>query len=62
MDKRISRNDAVSYVKDGMTLMVGGFLTTGGPNELMDTLSESDVKELVLVTNDAAFTDKGLGK
>jgi acetate CoA/acetoacetate CoA-transferase alpha subunit len=62
MDKHISRNDAVSYVKEGMTLMVGGFLTTGGPNELMDTLSESDVKELVLVTNDAAFTDKGLGK
>lgn len=62
MDKHISRVDAVTKVKDGMTIMVGGFLTTGGPNEIMDTLSDSDVKDLILISNDAAFPDKGLGK
>jgi len=62
MDKRISRVDAVAKVKDGMTIMVGGFLTTGGPNQIMDTLADSDIKNLTLISNDAAFPDKGLGK
>ncbi|MHC1778725.1 MAG: CoA transferase subunit A [Bacteroidales bacterium] len=62
MDKHISRVDAVAKVKDGMTIMVGGFLTTGGPNELMDTLADSCIKDLTLICNDAAFPDKGLGK
>jgi len=61
MDKIISLDKAVSLVKDGMTLMVGGFLCNGGPNRIMDTLSKSSVKELTLICNDAAFEDKGLG-
>jgi len=61
MDKKISLDKAVSLVKDGMTLMVGGFLCNGGPNRIMDALSKSSVKELTLICNDAAFEDKGLG-
>jgi acetate CoA/acetoacetate CoA-transferase alpha subunit len=62
MDKLITINEAVDKLKDGMTIMVGGFLTTGGPNLLMDAISDSGVNELTLVCNDAAFADKGLGK
>ncbi len=42
--------------------MVGGFLTVGGPNRLMEALVETEVKDLTLIVNDTAFEDKGLGK
>lgn len=62
MNKQITLNDAVAKVKNGMTIMVGGFLTSGGPNTIMDSLAESGVNNLTLICNDAAFQDKGLGK
>ncbi|MBQ5593428.1 MAG: branched-chain amino acid dehydrogenase, partial [Bacteroidales bacterium] len=36
MNKRISLQDAVSKVKDGMTVMVGGFLAAGSPIAILD--------------------------
>jgi len=62
MDKLISLQDAVNKVKDGMTIMVGGFLTNGGPNAIMDALASSGVKDLTLICNDAAYPDRGLGQ
>ncbi|MFA5850831.1 MAG: CoA transferase subunit A [Bacteroidales bacterium] len=62
MNKIISMDDAVSKVKDGMTLMVGGFLTSGGPNTIMDALMLSGVKNLTIICNDGAYPDKGMGK
>ena len=38
IDKVISAEEAVAGVKDGMTIMVGGFLGTGSPEILMDML------------------------
>ena len=62
MDKSINLSQIVEKVKDGMTIMVGGFLTNGGPNTIMDTIASSGVGNLTLICNDAAFADKGLGK
>ena len=62
MDKFISLQDAVNKVKDGMTIMVGGFLTSGGPNNLMDALAKSGVKDLTIISNDAAYPDRGHGQ
>ncbi|MFA6769591.1 MAG: CoA transferase subunit A [Bacteroidales bacterium] len=62
MDKSINLSQIVEKVKDGMTIMVGGFLINGGPNTIMDALASSGVKNLTLICNDAAFADKGLGK
>jgi acetate CoA/acetoacetate CoA-transferase alpha subunit len=61
MNKRISLNDAVSMVKDGMTVMVGGFLGCGGPLRIMEALAESGVKNLTVIANDTAFPDRSLG-
>lgn len=55
-------DDAVSKVKDGMTLMIGGFLTSGGPNTIMDALALSGIKNLTIICNDGAYPDKGMGK
>jgi len=62
MDKTLSINEAVKLVKNGATVMVGGFLGCGGPNKIMDALSESDVKDLCVIANDTSFENLGLGK
>lgn len=62
MDKLISLQDAVNKVKDGMTIMVGGFLTAGGPNIIMDALAKSGVKDLTIISNDGAYSEKGHGQ
>lgn len=62
MNKRISLQDAVSKVKDGMTIMVGGFLAAGSPIAILDELAKSGVKNLTLICNDTAFADIAHGK
>lgn len=62
MSKFISIEEAVSKVKDGMTIMVGGFLANGTPNKIVDALAKSGVKNLTLICNDTAFPDRGVGQ
>ena len=62
MNKIISISDAVDKVKDGMTIMVGGFLANGTPERLIDALVEKGVKDLTLICNDTGFPDRGVGK
>lgn len=62
MSKFIGLNEALSKIKDGMTIMVGGFLANGTPETIIDALAESGVKDLTLICNDTAFPDKGVGK
>jgi acetate CoA/acetoacetate CoA-transferase alpha subunit len=62
MSKLISIKEAVSKIKDGDTIMVGGFLAVGTPERLIDALVESGVKDLTLICNDTGFVDKGVGK
>lgn len=61
MDKRISLQEAVSKIKDGMTIMVGGFLAAGSPLDILEALSKTDVKNLTLITNDTAYQGIGNG-
>jgi acetate CoA/acetoacetate CoA-transferase alpha subunit len=62
MNKKISVAEAVSKIKDGMTIMVGGFLSNGSANKILDALAQSDIKNLTIICNDASFPDKGVGK
>ncbi len=62
MDKKISLQDAIAKVKDGMTVMVGGFLVAGSPISILDALAESGVKDLTLICNDTAYPDVAHGK
>jgi len=61
MNKKITLQEAVSKIKDGMTIMIGGFLACGGPLRIMEALSKTGVKNLTLIANDTAFPDKSLG-
>lgn len=62
MSKFISIEEAISKVKNGMTIMVGGFLANGTPNKIVDALAKSGVKDLTLICNDTAFPDRGVGQ
>ncbi len=62
MNKIISINEAVDKIKDGMTVMIGGFLANGTPEKLIDALVERGVKNLTLICNDTGFPDRGVGK
>ncbi|HPE40903.1 MAG TPA: CoA transferase subunit A [Bacteroidales bacterium] len=63
MKKQIlTAKEAATKIKDGMILMIGGFMAAGSPHKLIDAIVESDVKDLVIVCNDTAFPDKGIGK
>lgn len=61
MKKVISVEEAVAKIKDGMTLMIGGFLSAGSANRIISALVQSDVKDLTIICNDAAYVDKGDG-
>lgn len=61
MSKIITVEEAVSKVKSGMTLMIGGFLTAGTPNKIVEALSKTDVKDLTIIANDTGYADKGIG-
>ena len=62
MKKLISVEEAVAKVKDGMTVMIGGFLSNGTPNAIVNALAQSEVKNLILIVNDTAYPDKGCGQ
>lgn len=56
-----SFEEAVSGIKDGMTLMVGGFGLVGIPENLIIGLRQSNVKDLTVISNNCGVDDWGLG-
>lgn len=62
MKKFIKANEFKSMLKDGMTISVGGFLTNGTPETLIDLVVESGAKNLTIICNDGGYEDKGVGK
>jgi 3-oxoacid CoA-transferase subunit A len=60
------RNDAVAAVsdqiRDGMTILSGGFGLCGIPDSLIDAIRESNVRNLTVVTNNPGVDGIGVGK
>ncbi|MDR6637035.1 3-oxoacid CoA-transferase A subunit [Paenarthrobacter nitroguajacolicus] len=51
---------AVAAIKDGATVMIGGFGDAGQPFELIDALLETGATDLTIVNNNACQDDQGL--
>jgi len=62
MNKLISIADAVNMIRDGMTIMVGGFLGVKNPFRIIDAMVEKGVKDITLIANDSSFPEVGIGK
>lgn len=54
-DKIITAKEAAELVKDGSTVMVGGFMANGTPEAIMDALVERGAKDLTVMCNDGGF-------
>ena len=52
---------AVDCIKDGDTVLIGGFGKAGQPVELIEALMERDVSGLTVVNNNAGNGETGLG-
>ncbi|MCX7004822.1 MAG: CoA transferase subunit A [bacterium] len=53
---------AVAQITDCASIMIGGFVCCGMALRLIDALLEQGTKELTIISNDAGYPDKGVGK
>jgi 3-oxoadipate CoA-transferase, alpha subunit len=51
---------ALAGIRDGSTIMIGGFGGAGQPAELIDALIDQGAKDLIIVNNNAGNGDYGL--
>jgi 3-oxoacid CoA-transferase subunit A len=62
MDKRIASPDsALEHLRDGMTVLMGGFGLCGIPENLIDAVRRKGTKDLTIVSNNAGVDDFGIG-
>ena len=62
IDKTTSLDNALKLIRDGDTIMVGGFGVPGTPFTLIDGLLELGVSNLTLIKNEANEDHMGLSK
>lgn len=68
MKKIISPDKVAEFIKDGDTLMIGGFLSCGAPHLLIEKVYEKNIKDLTVICNDTGFSEDsehnkaGIGK
>jgi 3-oxoacid CoA-transferase subunit A len=62
MDKRVANADAaIANIRDGATILLGGFGLCGIPENLIAALRRKGTKDLTLVSNNAGVDDFGIG-
>lgn len=62
MVKFITAHEALQFFKDGLTIMVGGFLNCGNPQTVIDEILKTDLKDFTLIANDTSVPDDSRGK
>ena len=62
MKKVLSAKEAVSQIKNGSSVMIGGFLSCGVPDVLVDELIEQKKNDLTMICNDTSMPDADRGK
>ena len=53
---------AIEAIKDGSSVMVGGFMGCGNAFTLINALIDKGSKDLTLITSDTAFPEVGVGR
>jgi acetate CoA/acetoacetate CoA-transferase alpha subunit len=60
--RTIPLQEAVSLIPDGATLMVGGFMGVGTPENVVDEIVRQGKRDLTVIANDTAMPGVGIGK
>lgn len=61
IDKRLNNvQEAIAPIKNGATIMVGGFGDAGIPFNLLDALVKHNVKDLTIISNNAGTHEVGI--
>src|SRR5664280_931060 len=58
-NKVVPIDEAMSHIKSGMSIAVGGFIGQGDPLTLIDYLKTMDVGDLTIYENDAGYRERG---
>lgn len=62
MNKIVTLQEISHLFKDGMSLMVGGFLGCGSAHTIINYLVDKNVKDLTIISNDTCYPNEGVGK
>lgn len=62
IDKRFDIAAAVADIRDGATILIGGFGEAGNPTELIHALIDQGTRELTVVNNNSGTGDVGLAR
>ena len=55
MVQLVSIDEAISKIENGMTIMVGGFIGCGVPDQLLEEICQKGYKELFIIANDTGI-------
>lgn len=62
MNKIIDLEGAMKLIRDETKLMIGGFMGVGTPKILIDGLVKKNVRNLMVIANDAGTLGNGIGR
>lgn len=59
IDKTIGLEESVDCIRDGMTLMIGGFAAIGVPSNVIAVLADSGKKDFTVIADDLSPINRG---
>lgn len=62
MQKEIQITQISQFLKDGMTIAIGGFMGCGNSHNIIDEILKTNVKNLTLIATDTARDGFGIGR
>jgi acetate CoA/acetoacetate CoA-transferase alpha subunit len=55
-------DQSVAMIPDGASLMIGGFMSVGTPERIIDEIVRQHKRDLIVIANDTAMPGRGIGK
>ncbi len=62
MVKFITAKEATNFFKNGQTVMIGGFLNCGNPQDVITEILKTNLKDFTMIANDTATPEDSRGK
>ena len=60
--KTVSLDQSIAMIRDGASLMIGGFMGVGTPERIIDEIVRQKKRNLTVIANDTAAPGRGIGK